>query len=239
MNKIKAAIIEDEIPAGRLLHKMLSGLRPDWDIVVLPGSIEGSVKWFQEHPHPDIIFLDIQLTDGISFAFIEQAQPESMIIFTTAYDEYAIRAFTVNSIDYLLKPINRERLAEAIEKFERLTARYGNANLSSSSNELLNLLYTLQVEDIAYFYSENKITFAVTKEGKEHIIDLSLDKLSEQLNPDIFFRTNRQTLVSVHAIQKIENYFLGKIIVQVKPPFKDKITVSREKIAAMKLWLNY
>ena len=204
MNKIKAAIIEDEIPAGRLLHKMLSGLRPDWDIVVLPGSIEGSVKWFQEHPHPDIIFLDIQLTDGISFAFIEQAQPESMIIFTTAYDEYAIRAFTVNSIDYLLKPINRERLAEAIEKFERLTARYGNANLS-----------------------------------KEHIIDLSLDKLSEQLNPDIFFRTNRQTLVSVHAIQKIENYFLGKIIVQVKPPFKDKITVSREKIAAMKLWLNY
>ena len=102
MNKIKAAIIEDEIPAGRLLHKMLSGLRPDWDIVVLPGSIEGSVKWFQEHPHPDIIFLDIQLTDGISFAFIEQAQPESMIIFTTAYDEYAIRAFTVNSIDYLL-----------------------------------------------------------------------------------------------------------------------------------------
>lgn len=183
MNKIKAAIIEDEIPAGRLLHKMLSGLRPDWDIVVLPGSIEGSVKWFQEHPHPDIIFLDIQLTDGISFAFIEQAQPESMIIFTTAYDEYAIRAFTVNSIDYLLKPINRERLAEAIEKFERLTARYGNTTLSNSSNELLNLLknisnpekkyrtrflisgdeklYTLQVEDIAYFYSENKITFAV------------------------------------------------------------------------------
>lgn len=261
MNKIKAAIIEDEIPAGRLLHKMLSGLRPDWDIVVLPGSIEGSVKWFQEHPHPDIIFLDIQLTDGISFAFIEQAQPESMIIFTTAYDEYAIRAFTVNSIDYLLKPINRERLAEAIEKFERLTARYGNTTLSNPSNELLNLLknisnpekkyrtrflisgdeklYTLQVEDIAYFYSENKITFAVTKEGKEHIIDLSLDKLSEQLNPDIFFCTNRQTLVSVHAIQKIENYFLGKIIVQVKPPFKDKITVSREKIAAMKLWLNY
>ena len=140
MNKIKAAIIEDEIPAGRLLHKMLSGLRPDWDIVVLPGSIEGSVKWFQEHPHPDIIFLDIQLTDGISFAFIEQAQPESMIIFTTAYDEYAIRAFTVNSIDYLLKPINRERLAEAIEKFERLTARYGNTTQSNPSNELLNLL---------------------------------------------------------------------------------------------------
>lgn len=104
MNKIKAAIIEDEIPAGRLLHKMLSGLRPDWDIVVLPGSIEGSVKWFQEHPHPDIIFLDIQLTDGISFAFIEQAQPESMIIFTTAYDEYAIRAFSYKQTFLIIEP---------------------------------------------------------------------------------------------------------------------------------------
>ena len=122
MNKIKAAIIEDEIPAGRLLHKMLSGLRPDWNIVVLPGSIEGSVKWFQEHPHPDIIFLDIQLTDGISFTFIEQAQPESMIIFTTAYDEYAIKAFKVNSIDYLLKPIEESDLEAALCKFERNSA---------------------------------------------------------------------------------------------------------------------
>lgn len=261
MNKIKAAIIEDEIPAGRLLHKMLSDLRPEWEISVLPGSVEGSVKYLQKHPHPDLIFLDIQLTDGISFSFIEQARPDSMIIFTTAYDEYAIRAFAVNSIDYLLKPVSKERLAEAIGKFERLTSRYGNADKAGIQDSLLEILknmtvtgkkfrtrflisgedklYTLQVEDIAYFYSENKITFAVTKGGKEHIIDLSLDKLSEQLDPDLFFRTNRQTLVGIHAIQKIENYFLGKVTVHVKPPFKDKITVSREKIPALKLWLNY
>ena len=101
MNKIKAVIIEDEFPAARLLNRMIQKVRPEWEITVLPGTIEGAVSWFKENPHPDIIFLDIQLNDGISFLFIEQAQPKSMIVFTTAYDEYAVRAFTVNSIDYL------------------------------------------------------------------------------------------------------------------------------------------
>lgn len=119
MSKIRAVIIEDEIPAARLLNKMVSELRPEWEITVLPGMIEDAVEWFTVNPHPDIIFLDIQLNDGISFLFIEQAKPKSMIIFTTAYDEYAVRAFSVNSIDYLLKPIHKERLNDAIEKFER------------------------------------------------------------------------------------------------------------------------
>ena len=112
MTKIKAVIIEDELPAARLLDKQLRELRPEWEVTVLPGTIEDSVKWFAEHPHPDILFLDIQLTDGNSFIFIEQARPQSMIVFTTAYDEYAVRAFTVNSIDYLLKPVHKERLEE-------------------------------------------------------------------------------------------------------------------------------
>lgn len=259
MNKIRVAIIEDEIPAARLLNKMLAELRPEWDILLLPGNVEGAVKWFAGHPHPDLLFLDIQLTDGVSFSFIEQANPESMIVFTTAYDEYAIRAFKVNSIDYLLKPIDKERLTETLEKFEKLTAKYYREfNKQGDLLEILqhitspakkyrtrflisgdDKLFTLQVDDIAYFYSENKITFAVTRQNKEYIIDLSLDKLSEQLDPDRFFRTNRQTVVSVQAIQKIENYFLGKVVVKVIPPFKDKIIVSREKIGAFKLWLNY
>ena len=110
MNKktIRAAIIEDELPAARLLQGMLKELRPEWDILLLPGTVEESVQWFAANPHPDLLFLDIQLTDGLSFYFIEQAQPESMIVFTTAYDEYAVRAFTVNSIDYLLKPDIRQ-----------------------------------------------------------------------------------------------------------------------------------
>lgn len=259
MNKIRAAIIEDEIPAARLLNKMLTELRPDWEILVLPGNVEGAVKWFADNPHPDILFLDIQLTDGVSFSFIERAEPQSMIVFTTAYDEYAIRAFKVNSIDYLLKPIDKERLAETLEKYERLTAGYfRDFNRQADILEILqnmtapakryrtrflisgdDKLFTLQVDDIAYFYSENKITFAVTHQNKEYIIDLSLDKLCEQLDPDRFFRTNRQTVVSVQAIRKIENYFLGKVVVKVTPPFKDKIIVSREKISAFKLWLDY
>lgn len=259
MNKFTAAIIEDEIPAARRLDKMLNDLRPDWDIILLPGSVKQCVKWFSENPHPDVVFLDIQLTDGISFSFIEQAQPESAIIFTTAYDEYAIRAFTVNSIDYLLKPIDIDRLEESVVKFERLTSRYakqgqpaadwveilrGMANPGKKYRTRFLIsgddkLSTLQVDVIAYFYSENKVTFAVTKQNREHVIDLSLDKLTEQLDPDKFFRTNRQTVVNIDAIEKVESYFLGKAILHVRPPFRDKIIVSRDKIGPLKIWLNY
>ncbi|EFR53514.1 LytR/AlgR family response regulator transcription factor [Bacteroides fragilis] len=259
MNKITAVIIEDEIPAARRLNKIINKIRPEWQVTILPGSVEKSVEWFNKNPHPDIVFLDIQLTDGISFTFIEQARPESTIIFTTAYDEYAIRAFAVNSIDYLLKPIDSVRLEEAIAKFEHLTTKY--LVQEQKTTDLIDILqnianpckkyrtrflisgedklFTLQVEDIAYFYSENKITFAVTKQNREHIIDLSLDRLMEQLNPDIFFRSSRQTVISINAIERIESYFLGKAILHVKPPFKDKIIVSRDKIPQLKLWLNY
>lgn len=267
MNKTKAIIIEDEIPAARLLHEMLLTLRPDWEIQILPGNIEESVEWFAHHPHPDILFLDIHLTDGNSFLFIEQARPDSMIVFTTAYDEYAVRAFSVSSIDYLLKPIHEERLAQTLARFESLTATsIRDFNTESQMLEVLqslsasqglstlggtkkfrtrflisggDKLFTVSVDDIAYFYSENKVTFIVTRNGKEHIIDLSLDKLCEQLDPDVFFRTNRQTLVCVDAIQRIEPYFLGKAVVHVLPPFKEKILISKEKIGVFKMWLNY
>lgn len=259
MNKIKAVIIEDEIPAARLLHQMLVSLRPDWEIITLPGSIEESVEWFANNPHPDILFLDIQLTDGNSFLFIEQAKPKSMIVFTTAYDEYAVQAFAVNSIDYLLKPIHEERLVDTLFRFESLTTKYFQE--FNEQNELLGVLkslsipakkyrtrflisgndklFTLKVSDIAYFYFENKITFAITYQSKEYMIDFSLDKLCEQLDPDVFFRANRQMILSIDSIQRIEPYFLGKAIVQVVPAFKDKIIISKEKISSFKLWLNY
>ena len=177
MNKIQAIIIEDELPAARFLHKMIQEIRPEWEVTVLPGTIEDSVKWFAENPHPDVLFLDIQLNDGNSFLFIEQANPQSMIVFTTAYDEYAVQAFTVNSVDYLLKPIHKDRLVNAIRKCERLLSLHEN-----SLSKLLDLeqllrtiaekkekqfrtrflisvpkhFYTIQVTEIAYFYSEDQ-----------------------------------------------------------------------------------
>ena len=156
MNKITAVIIEDEIPAARRLNNTLNELRPEWQITVLPGSVKKSVEWFAENPHPDLVFLDIQLTDGISFTFIEQAQPESTIIFTTAYDEYAIRAFTVNSIDYLLKPIDNIRLEEAIVKFEHLTTKY--LNQGQKPIDLMEILQNKSIfnDERNYFYEIKK-----------------------------------------------------------------------------------
>lgn len=257
MNKKNVVIIEDEVPAARLLHSMVSRIRPEWAITILPGSVDESVAWFATHPHPDLIFLDIQLADGNSFEFLSAARPSSAIIFTTAYDQYAVRAFTVNSIDYILKPIDEQRLSDAITKYETLQSN----NRSLPDDYLSTLLdalqpcdkryrtrflisgvdrfWSLQVSDIAYFYSENKVTFAVTGTGQEHIIDLSLSRLMEQLDPDRFFRANRQTIICITAIDHAEPYFNGKISVTVCPPYKNKITISEEKLSAFKQWLNF
>lgn len=259
MNKIQAVIIEDEFPAARFLHSMLQEIRPEWEITVLPGTIEDSVKWFAENPHPDILFLDIQLNDGNSFLFIEQANPQSVIVFTTAYDEYAVQAFTVNSIDYLLKPIHKDRLANAIRRCERMMALNNN-----SLNKLLDLeqllkdiaekkdkqyrtrflisaprhFYTIQVADIAYFCSEDKVTFAVTQDGKSHIVDFPLNKLEEQLDGKQFHRVNRQFILSVDSILDIQPYFNGKAIIKVRPSYDGVIQISREKVPVLKLWLD-
>lgn len=257
MSKLDAIIIEDEIPAARLLHSMIGRLRPQWNLTIVSGSVDEAVAWFKENPHPDIIFLDIQLADGNAFDFLSAAHPSSAIIFTTAYDQYAIRAFTVNSIDYILKPVDEKRLLDAIVKYETLQTNgipqpeeYLNTLLETLQHKEKRyrtrfLIYgadkfrALQVADIAYFYSENKITFAVTKTGQEHIIDLSLNKLMEQLDPERYFRANRQIIISIDAIEHAEPYFNGKIVVRVLPPYKSQITISEEKLSSFKLWLNY
>ncbi len=258
MKKIKAVIIEDEFPATDMLKDTLLSLRPDWDVMLLPGNIKEAVDWFQNNSHPDILFLDIQLSDGNSFLFIEQANPDSMIVFTTAYDEYALRAFSVNSIDYLLKPLQPERLKDTILKFENLFLKYRNDYLQqislldflqnfSGTNKRYqtrflvpngNKLQTLTVENIAYFYSENKVTFAVSKQGKEYLIDLPLSKLEEQLDPHLFYRVNRQVILKTDCIQYIESDSQNKVIVHVTPSSKEKIIISRLNVTNFKTWLN-
>lgn len=259
MSKIKVGIIEDEYPAARLLSSMLEELRPEWNICILPGNIEECVEWFAHNEHPAILFLDIHLTDGNSFLLIERAQPKSLIVFTTAYDEYAIRAFSVNSIDYLLKPVHRERLEAAIQKFER----FCNMDMQDY-NKVLHLeevlgslshkekkfrtrflisvngrLFSLKVNDVAYFFSENKLTYAVCFSGKKIIVDLPLNRLEDELDPDVFFRVNRQFILSVDSIKKIEPYFNNKYMVHIQPEYDGEITVSREKISLLKSWLDF
>ena len=258
MNKITAVIIEDEIPAARRLNNTLNELRPEWQITVLPGSVKKSVEWFAENPIR--ILFSRHTIDRRHFIHIHRTgTTRKYYHFHHCVWWICHSGITVNSIDYLLKPIDNIRLEEAIVKFEHLTTKYLNQgqkpidlmeilqNITQPGKKYRtrflisgdDKLFTLQVEDIAYFYSENKVTFAVTKQNREFIIDLSLDKLMEQLDPDVFFRSNRQTVVSINAIVKVESYFLGKAILHVKPPFKDKIIVSRDKIAPLKLWLNY
>lgn len=256
MNRLRVAIVEDEIPAARLLRTLIARLRPAWEIEVLPGSVEEAVQWFAANRHPDLLFLDIQLADGTSFELLSQARPSSAVVFTTAYDEYAVRAFSVSSIDYILKPVDEERLAEAIARYEELRGRmlppddyletlldalqrrekrFRTRFLIAGADRFL----TLPVEDVAYFYSENKVTTAVTFAGRNHVVDLPLSRLEEQLDPDRFFRANRQVLLSVRAIDRLEPYFNGKVSVTVHPPHKERITVSEERVPLFKAWLNY
>lgn len=257
MKPLNVIIIEDEIPAARLLYSMVSTLRPEWKVEIIPGSVDDAVEWFTLHEEPDLIFLDIHLTDGDAFDFLSAVQPKSAIIFTTAYDQYAIRAFSVNSIDYILKPVDEKNLANAITKYESLynqkwrqsgeyietllealrhpEKKYRSRFLISGKDEF----WSLQTEDVAYFYSEEKTTFAVVSSGREYIVDLSLNRLEEQLNPEQFFRMTRQMILNIDAINHAVPYFKGRIKVMVNPPFKSDILISEGKTSAFKLWLNY
>lgn len=256
MNRTNAAIIEDEQPAARLLQSLILKLRPGWTVEMLPGSVEEAEKWFGSHQHPDLLFLDIQLSDGTSFDLLSRVRPDSAIIFTTAYDEYALRAFSVNSIDYILKPVDEQRLEEAIARYE-ISGR-GLSRPEDYMETLLDALksrekryrtrfliakadryQTLQVNEVAYFYSENRMTTAVTFSGEKHLIDLSLSRLEEQLDPDVFFRASRRILLCVNAIDRIEPYFNGKVTVSVNPPHREPITISEDKVSSFKMWLNY
>ncbi|TCO09804.1 LytR/AlgR family response regulator transcription factor [Natronoflexus pectinivorans] len=259
MQTIKTTVLiaEDEIPTQRLLKGMIEKIRPDWEIVIATTAVEETVEWLQSHPHPDLMFLDIQLSDGISFEIFDQTEVNSMIIFTTAYDEYAIQAFKVNSIDYLLKPVRPENLKSAIEKFEKLKASQIHTTNITDIKDLAYALtegkktfrsrilvpaidgYTkLKIADVAWFHSSQKVTTAVTFDGTHHIIDLPLEKLEDELNPSYFYRANRQYIINIEIIHKIENWFNGKLIVKTRPETPEKIVVSRERARSFKEWIN-
>ena len=251
---MKAIIIEDEAVAVRQLIRVLQKVAPTIEIVETLESIESAVYWFSNNAEPDLIFLDIHLSDGLSFEIFNHVKLKCPIIFTTAYDEYAIQAFKVNSIDYLLKPIKESELAQAIEKYKSLqsvpvleqqvTQLLQSYQQSISKNYKTRFLVkkqdqlkAIESSSVSYFYSEDKITFLRTASSK-YIVNYSLNDLEKMLNPNDFFRLNRKMITSFSAIQKIHKYFNGKLLIELSPAISEKTVISREKAIVFKEWLG-
>lgn len=246
-------IIEDEALTAQRLAGMLAKHNKNIRILATLPSVTESVTWLRQHDAPDLVFMDIHLEDDLCFNIFELAPLTSPVIFTTAYDDYMIKAFKVNSIDYLLKPVNFEELTAAIEKYHALQQHFTKPDL----NTLLQYigqrtpeyktrfmvavgtkLRSVEISEIAYFYSTEKTTFLVTNEGQHWPIDFSLDKLITQLNPKLFFRISRQFLVGFYAIEAVHTHFKGKLKLDLKPKSKMDVFVSGDRMTDFKEWLG-
>jgi DNA-binding LytR/AlgR family response regulator len=245
-------IVEDESAAARRLEKMILELQPDACILQQLDSVESTVAWFQTNQEPDLLCLDIQLADGNSFDIFQHITVQCPVIFTTAFDEYALQAFKVNAIDYLLKPIKQVELQAALEKHskqqqptENLTKLINTLQHLRGGNHLRRMLIRLgnsikliEVDDAAYFYTRDKITFVVLKStGKRLPVDYPLDKLEHLIDPEKFFRINRQMIVQLSAIREMFPYSKSRIKVDLEPTAEQDSIVSTERAAAFKKWL--
>ena len=252
---MKALIIEDEKAAVRNLMALLGEVDPDIEVIDVLDSITDSVEWFQSHPMPELIFLDIHLADGSAFEIFGHVDISCPIIFTTAYDEYALRAFKVNSIDYLLKPIGQSDIRKAIGKLKLLRSETPAKEFDYS--RLVHLLkrqesykthflvpvkgdklFPLSVDMILFFYINDGLVKAVVGDSKEYTFTQTLDELSDCLNPNLFFRVNRQYLISRKAILDIDLWFNGRLSVNLKFPVQDKILVSKARVSEFKEWFT-
>jgi DNA-binding LytR/AlgR family response regulator len=254
---MRVLIIEDEAPAARRLQKLLKESGYDIEVLAEIESIEQAVRWLESNTAPDLILMDIELADGLSFEIFSQTVIYTPVIFTTAYDEYALQAFKVQSIDYLLKPIDIQELKRSLAKFSDLKQHFSSASpqfdLSSlmqafqnptkeyKSRFLVKLgdrLIPVATNEVAYFQAEEKIVVLVTIENKKFAVDYSLDWLEQELNPKEFYRLNRQYITHLQAIKGIHQYFNGKLKINLQPDTKSEVTVSREKSAEFKRWLE-
>jgi len=250
---IKVLIIEDEQPAAKRLAKMLLDISSDFEILQQCDSIESGVQFFESGVMPDLVMLDVQLGDGLSFEIFKKVDISCPVIFTTAFDEFAIKAFELNSIDYLLKPINKEKLVRSIEKFKKINQQSTQTDwkmlisvLDKEKREYKQRflvyvgeqLHSVQASDIAYFYSIEKSTFLTTKDGKCYGLDVSLDKLETMLSPTDFFRINRQFLIAFNAIKKIYILSKSRIKLQIEPTPTDEILVSTARAHTFREWLD-
>lgn len=251
---MKTVIIEDENLTARRLEGLLKKYDPTMLVLAILPSVEEAVEWLGSNPEPDLVFMDIHLEDDLAFRIFERTRLQAPVIFTTAYDEYMIQAFKVNSIDYLLKPISYDELVQALEKFKSLKSRFAQPNIEAlvhliggqkeptyKSRFMVTIgskIRSIETADIAYFFSEDKMTYLITKEGQHLPIDFSLDKLTALLDPAEFFRISRQFLISFKAVQAAHTYFKGKLKLDLLPKSKLEVLVSSDRVTEFKEWLG-
>lgn len=250
---MKTIIIEDEVFAADALENMLLKIRPQAEVLAKLESIEESVEWFQKNEFPDLVLCDIHLSDGNSFEIFKQVEVKSPVIFTTAYNEYAIEAFKVNSVDYLLKPIKKEDLEQAIQKYEGLKQNSLSRELQNIQNLISNsasskksrfmvksgqVIKTIPSEEVAYFLAEEGVVLLVNFEGSRFVINYTLDQLEQQLDEKMFFRANRQIMVNIHAVKEVNPYFKGRLHLVLEPGVAGEQIISSSKASSFKQWLD-
>lgn len=251
---MKVLIIEDEKPSARHLQRMLE--RQQVMVDQMLHSVEESIEWFVNNEHPDLIFLDIQLSDGLSFEIFDEIDIRSAIIFTTAFDEYALQAFKLNSIDYLLKPIDEEELARAITEYKQRSPKSQNVELNFDDIRKLltnpvereykkrfttrigQHIKMIPVDEIECFYSENKGTYAHTVDGRDYLLDTTLEQLEGEISPQVFFRISRKYYININAIRDIISYTNSRLQLKLNSYKEQEVIVARERVKDFKLWLE-
>lgn len=261
---MKILIVEDEELAVKKLKKTLTSVDDSADVVGETDSIQSTVNWLQSNPAPDLILMDIELADGQSFEIFNHTEVKSPVIFITSYDEYALKAFKVNSVDYLLKPVQKEDLQSALEKYRQMKKMYNTAapeqaaapiNLDVLVKELQQKLQTkefrkrflvkhgqklvsVEINDIAYFFSDGRLNFFKTFDNKKYVVDYTMDELNEMLDPEKYFRISRSFFISVDSVSQIHDYFGNRLLLHLKPETDKEAIVSREKVTDFKTWLG-
>ncbi|SHJ50887.1 two component transcriptional regulator, LytTR family [Arenibacter nanhaiticus] len=252
---MKVVIVEDELAASENLAFLLKNLEGSIEILAVLDSVKASIAYFSKNNEAELVFMDIHLADGLSFEIFDSIKIEAPIIFTTAYDQYSLQAFKVNSIDYLLKPIDEDELASSLEQYKgqfKGKGLYGDQvtgllNLMNTKKTAYKSMYLvphrdelipLKTENMAYLYIDTGIVKAVTNDNQTYIMEQNLEDLESDLDPSEFFRLNRQFIVRRDVISGIKQYFNGKLIVNVIPPSPEKIVVSRAKSPEFKNWMN-
>lgn len=249
---MKLVIIEDEKPAAEKLKKSLAAISMEIEVLAVLGSVKETCSWLEYHPIPELLIMDIELSDGLSFRVFEQSKIDCPVIFTTAYDEYWQEAFEHNSIDYLLKPVKEEKLKAALQKYEKLKQFFSSSykkisEYAEGSNGPFKKRFlvkrgtdyvSVKSEDIAYFHAAHKMVCLVEKTGRKFILDGSVTDMEKQVDPAQFYRVNRKYLININAIARIRSFPKSKLLLELNPPVEEEVIISQEAASEFKEWIE-